>query len=56
VPGGEAAAPPGAELHRCVVCARETDDLICEACRARIRGEALERKLAEERQGRRSAP
>ena len=56
VPAGEAAESAGAELHRCVVCARDTDDLICEACRARIRGEALERKLAEERAGRRSAP
>jgi nucleotide-binding universal stress UspA family protein len=53
---GAPAEPPAAEAHRCVVCARETDDLICEGCRSRIRGEALERKLAEERPGRRGAP
>jgi nucleotide-binding universal stress UspA family protein len=31
--------PPG----RCRVCATRTRDLICEACRAKIRGEGLER-------------
>jgi hypothetical protein len=36
----------------CLVCARPTRDLICAACRARIRGEALERKQREERAGR----
>jgi nucleotide-binding universal stress UspA family protein len=36
----------------CLVCARPTRDLICETCRARIRGEALERKHREERAGR----
>ena len=37
----------------CTVCAAETsDELICEACRTKIRGEALERKLREERVGR----
>lgn len=41
---------------RCVVCAGETEDLICAACRARIRGEALERKRGEERPGRRGMP
>ena len=44
------------EAHRCIVCARETDDLICEGCRAHIRGEALERKMAAERAGRRGTP
>ena len=34
----------------CRVCGAETpDELICEACRAKIRGEALEHKLREER-------
>lgn len=40
---------------RCVVCGvAGQDDLICDACRARIRGEALERKRGEERPGRRA--
>lgn len=38
--------------HRCLVCARESQDLICEPCRAHIRGEALEAKHREERAGR----
>jgi nucleotide-binding universal stress UspA family protein len=39
----------------CTVCGAETrDELICETCRARIRGEALDRKLREERAGRRA--
>ena len=38
--------------RRCVVCGTPTPDLICEPCRARIRGEALERKQREERAGR----
>ena len=36
----------------CLVCATPTHDLICEPCRARIRGEALDRKQREERAGR----
>jgi universal stress protein A len=41
------------ETTSCAVCATETpDELICEACRAKIRGEALHRKLREERAGR----
>jgi nucleotide-binding universal stress UspA family protein len=43
------------EAYRCVVCATPADDLICEGCRARIRGEALEHKLGEERAGRRGS-
>ncbi len=43
-------------VHRCVSCARETEDLICEPCRARIRGEALEHKIDAERPGRRGLP
>jgi nucleotide-binding universal stress UspA family protein len=38
--------------QRCLVCATESRDLICEPCRARIRGEALSRKHREERAGR----
>jgi nucleotide-binding universal stress UspA family protein len=40
-PADTAAEPP--LPHHCVVCVRETDDLICESCRSRIRGEALVR-------------
>lgn len=43
---------PPASLRRCLICATPSEDLICEPCRARIRGEALERKLREERAGR----
>ena len=50
--GGE---PLAAEAYRCVVCSAASDDLICEHCRARIRGEALEQKLDAERAGRRGA-
>ncbi|HKQ64402.1 MAG TPA: universal stress protein [Methylomirabilota bacterium] len=42
------------ETTSCLVCgAAAQDDLICESCRVRIRGEALERKRGEERAGRR---
>ena len=41
--------------HRCIVCASHTDDLVCETCRARIRGEALEHKFETERAGRRGS-
>ena len=50
VPGEAAEAP--VVLQRCLVCAAPSEDLICGPCRARIRGEALERKLREERAGR----
>lgn len=56
VPVHLAAAEPDAdEAHRhcCIVCATPDPALICAPCRARIRGEALERKLADERAGRR---
>lgn len=36
----------------CIVCAGPSIDLVCVACRARIRGEALTRKQREERPGR----
>jgi len=45
-----AARPPAP--RGCLVCAGPTDDLVCEPCRARIRGEALERKQKDERVGR----
>jgi nucleotide-binding universal stress UspA family protein len=46
-PFEEAAGP-----RRCLVCAAPSDDLICSPCRARIRGEAVERKQRDERAGR----
>jgi hypothetical protein len=48
-------APEPPAAPRCIVCARDTEELICEACRARIRGEALEHKIEAERPGRRGA-
>ena len=51
--GAHAGAPP--VPHRCIVCAGQTDDLVCETCRARIRGEALEHKIETERTGRRGS-
>jgi hypothetical protein len=53
--GADAAVPVEPEqvdVHRCLVCAKASPDQICEACRARIRGEAPERKQREEREGR----
>lgn len=38
--------------HHCIVCAGETDDLVCESCRAGIRGEAPDRKTEAERASR----
>ena len=61
VPAGLPAAPaaaraeaPGAdETTSCLVCGAGTnEELVCEACRAKIRGEALDRKRREERAGR----
>ena len=46
----EDAAP--AVARACLVCARPSADLICEPCRAHIRGEAIEHKQREERAGR----
>jgi K+-sensing histidine kinase KdpD len=52
-PGGlkPAARSSAPEPERCVVCAQVSDELICAHCRARIRGESLERRRAEERGG-----
>jgi nucleotide-binding universal stress UspA family protein len=53
-PGAPVQTDEAVETTSCAVCAGPThEDLICEACRARIRGEALERKRGEERAGRR---
>jgi len=52
VEGAVAEAAP-TETTSCVVCGGPTQgELICETCRAKIRGEALERKLKDERTGR----
>jgi universal stress protein A len=52
-PEPAAGAQPG---RPCVVCGRPSDELICEGCRTRIRGEALEQKREAERPGRRGSP
>ena len=40
------AAPAGAlALHRCIVCAQESEGLVCETCRTSIRGTAPEQEL-----------
>jgi nucleotide-binding universal stress UspA family protein len=44
-----APAPAAEPTYHCPVCARPSEDLICEQCRARIRGEAQERTQREER-------
>jgi len=56
-PAAHPIAAPAAstgESH-CLVCALPSADRICEACAARIRGEALERLLDEEKAGRRGS-
>jgi nucleotide-binding universal stress UspA family protein len=42
-------------IARCIVCATDTGDLVCEMCRTRIRAEALEQKVSAERPGRRGS-
>jgi hypothetical protein len=37
------------EPRPCMVCAEPGEELICATCRARIQGEAIERKRADER-------
>jgi universal stress protein A len=49
-----AAAPTPA--RPCLVCGKPSDELICEPCRTRIRGEAVEQKREAERPGRRGMP
>jgi nucleotide-binding universal stress UspA family protein len=45
-------ADPRVEARRCLVCAGPTEDLICEPCRVRIRGQVMEARQREERSGR----
>jgi K+-sensing histidine kinase KdpD len=57
-PAGAPAARTTADALRarpCLVCSRQSDELICEGCRAKIRGEALEQKWDAERPGRRGS-
>ncbi len=51
LPPAPEAAPTTSERH-CLVCGRPSEDRICDPCKARIRGEALERKLGDEKAGR----
>ncbi len=57
-PSAVPAAPPvaAASPRPCLVCGNVSDDLICECCRTRIRGEALEQKREAERAGHRGLP
>lgn len=51
-PGEPAAeAEAAATVATCAVCRKPSHEVICEPCRARIRGESLERKRREERAG-----
>lgn len=55
--GGRAAVTVAAgaaepTVARCLVCAQPSEDLVCETCRARVRGEALDAKTRAERAGR----
>ena len=48
----EAATPTVASQTHCLICAGPSQELVCEPCKAKIRGEALERKTQEEKAGR----
>lgn len=53
VPGARPEPAEPEETASCLVCGTLVrDELICEPCRAKIRGEALDRKLRAERAGR----
>lgn len=47
--GNPVTAPGRVDSRICLVCAQPAEDLICTACRARIQGEALERRREEKR-------
>jgi len=42
--------------NRCIVCGGHSDDLVCETCRTRIRGQAPEHEKEAERAGHRESP
>ena len=50
----EVRVPAASFVHRCIVCATDSGDLVCEKCRQRIRDEALEHKVQAERAARRA--
>ena len=52
----DAVATAALVVQRCIVCGAHAEELICEPCRTRIRGEALEQRLDAERAGRRGSP
>ena len=54
--GAVPVAPIVVSARPCLVCGKASDDLICESCRTRIRGEALEQKRDAERPGHRGLP
>lgn len=60
VPAAAAEAAPSRTVvdepsapRRCIVCAQETEDLVCEACRTRVRGEVLHQRRTSEGLGHR---
>lgn len=58
-PGGAPAPPAPAAAtpaRPCLVCGKPSDELVCEACRTRIRAEAMDQKREAERPGRRGMP
>jgi Universal stress protein family len=52
VPASATEPPAPAPAKTCLVCGQASPDLICQRCRALIRGEALEHKRTEERAAR----
>jgi nucleotide-binding universal stress UspA family protein len=55
-PPAPEAAPRTASERHCLVCGKPSQDRICDPCKARIRGEALGRKLEDEKAGRKGSP
>ena len=39
-------------VNTCSVCGKPSDKIICDHCEAQIRGEALEKKMKDEKEGR----
>ena len=46
-------APPAIPASHCLICAKPSQQTICDPCKAHIQGEAIERKRREEQAGRR---
>ena len=51
-PRPETGAPPAVHAHRCLICARLTEEPICDPCKALIQAEVVYRRIQEERPGR----